>query len=260
MLSQHKLDADLRFAHELADLADAITLARFRALDLRVETKPDLTPVSEADRDAEEAIRARVAASRRGEAVLGEELGGDGGTDARWIVDPIDGTKSYVRGVPVWATLLALEREGAVDVAVVSAPALGRRWWATRAGGAFAGGEPARVSRIARVEEATVSTTSPVGMPPGWDALVERSWSPRAWGDFWQHCLVAEGAVDVGCDPVVNLWDFAAVRLVVEEAGGRCTTFAGKEPEHGGSLLTTNGLLHDEAVALLAADMSLQDD
>jgi histidinol-phosphatase len=245
-------DADLRFAHELADLADAITLARFRALDLRVDTKPDLTPVSEADRAAEEAIREAVAASGRGETVLGEELGDDGG-DVRWIVDPIDGTKSYVRGVPAWATLLALEREGAVEAALVSAPALGRRWWAVRGGGAVADGAPIRVSAVAHVEDATISTTSPLGMPPGWDALVERSWSPRAWGDFWQHCLVAEGAVDVGCDPIVNLWDFAAVRLIVEEAGGRCTTFAGGEPEHGASLLTTNGLLHDEVVKLVSA-------
>jgi histidinol-phosphatase len=243
-------DDDLRFAHALADAADAVTLARFRALDLRVETKPDLTPVSEADRAAEETVRSLVAASGRGESVFGEELGDDGG-DARWIVDPIDGTKSYVRGVPAWATLLALEREGVVEVGLVSAPALGRRWWAVRGEGAWAAGERVRVSRVARVEDATVSTTSVVGMPPGWGELAERAWSPRGWGDFWQHCLVAEGSVDVACDPVVELWDYAAIRLVVEEAGGRVTTFAGSEPIPGDSYVSTNGVLHDEALSLL---------
>jgi histidinol-phosphatase len=246
------LDADLRFAHELADLAEAITLARFRARDLRVETKPDLTPVSEADRAAEEAIREHVARSGRGESVLGEEFGDDGG-DSRWIVDPIDGTKSYVRGIPVWATLLALEREGVVEVGLVSAPALGRRWWAVRGEGAWAAGERVRVSRVARVEDATVSTTSVVGMPPGWGELAERAWSPRGWGDFWQHCLVAEGSLEVACDPAVYLWDYAAIRLIVEEAGGRVTTFDGGEPTPGGSYVSTNGVLHDEALSLLSA-------
>src|SRR5919206_1217174 len=165
-----RADDDLRFAHELADVADAITLPRFRAHDLHVETKPDLSPVSEADRAAEEAIRSLVAASGRGEGVLGEELGDDGG-DVRWIVDPIDGTKNYVRGVPVWATLLALEREGVVDVALVSAPALGRRWWAVRGGGAWAGGAQCRVSQVGRVEDAVISTTSARDMPPGWRDL-----------------------------------------------------------------------------------------
>jgi histidinol-phosphatase len=244
-------DDDLRFAHALADAADAVTLARFRALDLRVETKPDLTPVSEADRAAEEAVRALVASSGRGESVFGEEFGDDGG-DARWIVDPIDGTKSYVRGIPVWATLLAFEREGVVEAAVASAPALGRRWWATLGGGAFAAGERVHVSRVARVEDATVSTTSVVGMPPGWQELADRSWSPRGWGDFWHHCLVAEGALEIACDPVTYLWDYAAIRLLVQEAGGRVTTFDGGDPTPGGSYVSTNGVLHDAALSLLS--------
>jgi histidinol-phosphatase len=243
-------DDDLRFAHALADAADAVTLGRFRALDLRVETKPDLTPVSEADRAAEEAVRSLVSSSGRAESVFGEELGGDGG-DARWIVDPIDGTKSYVRGIPVWATLLALERDGVVDVGLVSAPALGRRWWAVRGEGAWAAGERARASRVARVEDATVSTTSVVEMPPGWSELAERAWSPRGWGDFWQHCLVAEGSLEIACDPIAYLWDYAAIRLIVEEAGGRVTTFDGAEPTPGGSYVSTNGVLHDEALSLL---------
>jgi histidinol-phosphatase len=251
------VSADLAFAHELADAADAITLPRFRALDLHVETKPDLTPVSEADRAAEERIRALVA-GRPGEGVLGEELGDDG-TDVRWIVDPIDGTRNYVRGVPVWATLLALERDGRVDVAVVSAPALHRRWWAVRGEGARAGPIPGsaaerlRVSAVSRIEDAVISTTTESAMPPGWRGLAERAWTPRGFGDFWQHCLVAEGAVDLACDPVLALWDYAAVRLIVEEAGGRCTTFAGNPPAPGASFLSANAALHAEAVAALSS-------
>jgi histidinol-phosphatase len=240
----------LAFAHELADVADAITMNRFRALDLRVDTKPDLSPVSEADRNAEEAIRDSVRASGRGETVLGEEFGDDGG-DSKWIVDPIDGTKSYVRGIPVWATLLALQREGVVELGLVSAPALGRRWWAIRGEGAFAGGERSRVSAISRVEDCTITTTSARNMPEGWRTLVERAWSNRGLGDFWQYCLVAEGSVDIACDSVVEVWDFAPVQILVEEAGGRCSTFAGGEPTGGGTVLETNGHLHHEAVGLL---------
>lgn len=245
------MNGDLEFAHFLADAADTITLARFRALDLQVETKPDLTPVSEADRAAEEAVRALVAASGRGEGVLGEEFGDDGG-DAKWIVDPIDGTKNYVRGVPVWATLLALQRGEEVVLSLVSAPALGRRWWAVRGEGAFANGEPCRVSAVARLEDCSVSTTSARGMPAGWRTIVERAWSNRGLGDFWQHCLVAEGSLDVACDPVMKLWDFAPVQLIVEEAGGRCTTFEGGRSAVDASFVATNGVLHDEVVALLA--------
>ena len=245
-------DADLAFAHRLADAADAITTARFRAVDLRVETKPDLTPVSEADRAAEEAVRALVSSSGRGEGVLGEEHGDDGG-DAKWIVDPIDGTKSYVRGLPVWATLLALSREGSVDVALVSAPALARRWWAVRGGGAFANGVACRVSPVARLEDAVVSSTTPRGMPAGWAEVVERAWATRSFGDFWQYCLVAEGALDAGCDPELQLWDYAAVDLIVREAGGVCTTFSGAEPTPGSSFAATNGRVHDELVSLLGA-------
>lgn len=244
------MDADLRFAHRLADAADELTVARFRALDLRVETKPDLSPVSEADRAAEEAVRALVASSGRGEGVLGEELGDDGG-DTKWIVDPIDGTTNYVRGVPVWATLLALVRDGDVVLSLVSAPVLRRRWWAVRGGGAFVDGEPCRVSSVGRVEDAAISTTSARRMPPGWSELVARAWSNRGLGDFWQHCLVAEGALEVACDSAMMLWDYAPVQLIVEEAGGRCTTYAGDAPAVGESFVSTNGLLHDDVVGLL---------
>jgi histidinol-phosphatase len=244
------VNADLAFAFRLADAADAITSARFRASDLRVETKPDLSPVSEADRAAEEAIRSLVAASGRGEGVLGEEFGDDGG-DAKWTVEPIDGTTNYVRGIPVWATLLALEREGVVCASLVSAPALARRWWAGRGEGAFADGSRCRVSAVSRVEDATVSTTSARRMPAGWTAIVMRAWANRGLGDFWQHCLVAEGALDVACDRAMNVWDYAPVQLIVEEAGGRCTTFEGAGPSAGSSFVATNGLLHEGVVALL---------
>ncbi len=217
---------------------------------MHVETKPDSTPVSEADRSAEEAIRALVAASGRGDGVLGEELGDESG-ESTWIVDPIDGTKNYVRGIPVWATLLALRRGGELVTAVVSAPALGRRWWATRGRGAFANGTPCRVSAVARIEDAVASTTSSTEFPAGWAALAARAYADRGFGDFWQHCLVAEGAVDIACDPVVNLWDYAAVQLLVEEAGGRCTTFAGAPPAPGESFLSSNGLVHETVVSLL---------
>jgi len=244
-------DADLRFAHELADAADAVTLPRFRALDLRVETKPDLSPVSDADRAAEEAIRGLVTRSRREEGVFGEELGDDGAS-VRWIVDPIDGTRNFVRGVPVWGTLLALERAGRVDCAVVSAPALGRRWWAARDGGAWAAGERARVSRVARLEDAVVSTTSAAAMPSGWQAIAVRAWSDRAFGDFWQYCLLAEGALDVASDSGLQLWDYAAIELLVAEAGGECSTLTGGAPVPGEGFLATNGALHDEILSLLA--------
>jgi histidinol-phosphatase len=243
-------DDDLRFAHTLADAADAVTTARFRALDLRVDTKPDLTPVSEADRRAEEVIRELIAASGRGEGVLGEEFGDDGG-DVKWIVDPIDGTKNYVRGVPIWATLLALEREGVVEVAYISAPALGRRWWAILGEGAYADGVRCHVSAIDEIENGGVSTTSSRGMPDGWRTIVERSWTNRAFGDFWQHCLVAEGSLEIACETVMEIWDYSAPRLLVEEAGGLCTTFTGELPAKGKSFVSTNGVLHDEAVSLL---------
>lgn len=246
------LEADLRFAHELADAADAVTLGRFRALDLQVETKPDLTPVSEADQAAEETVRKLVRDSGRREGVLGEEFDDVAG-DVRWIVDPIDGTKSYVRGVPVWATLLALEVEGRVVVAVVSAPALDRRWWATRGGGAFGDGTRLAVSRIAALEDATVSCTSARGLPAAWSELARRAWAARGWADFWQHCLVAEGAIELAVENGLKIWDYSAISLVVEEAGGRMSTFDGKPLRPDGTVLASNGLLHAEAMALLSA-------
>lgn len=240
------MTADLELALALADDADAIALGRFRAADLLVETKPDLTPVTEADRAVEAAIVARLARERPGDAVLGEEHGPRGESRRRWIVDPIDGTRNYSRGVPVWATLVALEADGGLELGVVSAPALGRRWWAARGVGAFADGAPTRVSRVARVEDAVLCFALEQPLP----GLARRCWHPRAYGDFWAHMLVAEGAVDGAIDAVgVNLWDLAAVQVVVEEAGGRFSDAAGVARADGGTGISSNGLLHDELLA-----------
>jgi histidinol-phosphatase len=242
---------DLRFAHRLADAADAITGAHFQALDLRVDTKPDMTPVSEADIAAEEAVRDLVRSSGRGEGVSGEELGDDGG-DALWLVDPIDGTKNYVRGMPVWATQLALQREGVVECALVSAPLLRRRWWAIRREGAYVDGTRCRVSEIARIEDAYISTVSDRVTTAGLARLAERAWSAQSLGGFWQHCLLAEGVIDVACQPGPRIWDYAAQTLIVEEAGGRATTWQGGAPAEYEPYLTTNGIVHDEVLALLS--------
>jgi histidinol-phosphatase len=226
---------DLQFALALADEADGLTMARYRSLDLAVETKADLTPVTEADRAVEQALRARIA-SERGDAVAGEEYGVEDG-DVRWWLDPIDGTKQYARGIPIWATLIALERSGETVVAVVSAPALGQRWWAERGGGAFLDGVPIRVSRVARLEDAYVSTTS-LRRFPKFAELATRVAVARTYTDFWQYMLVAEGRIEAGSDTVMNPWDVVAPRLIVEEAGGRYS-------EDPGLYLFTNKILHD---------------
>jgi histidinol-phosphatase len=261
--SRATLPEDLALAHELADTADALTLDRFRALDLVVETKPDLTPVSDADRAVEQAIRRTLASRRPGDAVLGEEYGAAGDGPRRWIVDPVDGTKNFVRGVPVWATLVALQIEDSVDVGVVSAPALGRRWWAARglgahAGASYAEGRRLQVSAVSSLADASLSYSSLTGWEeqgrlPGLLELSRKTWRTRAFGDFWSHVLVAEGAVDISCEPEVSLWDLAALQVVVEEAGGRFTDLSGIASPAGGSIVCTNGPLHDEVLAALAS-------
>src|SRR5918999_1443226 len=228
------MSADLELALQLADAADAISLARFRT-GIAVETKPDLTPVTEADRAVETRLRELLAEARPGDAILGEEHGVTGEAERRWIVDPIDGTRNYSRGIPVWATLVALVRDGAVELGVVSAPALHRRWWATRGGGAFADGERIHVSGVRRLEDAVLSFNDASLRLPGVSHLAERSWHARAFGDFWAHMLVAEGAVDICVDPVVSVWDLAAVTVVVEEAGGAFTDLTGEYRIDGGS-------------------------
>jgi histidinol-phosphatase len=247
---------DLAFALELADLADAITLERFLADDLLVETKPDLTPVTEADRAVERALRKRIGEERPGDGVVGEELGGDEERGSRWILDPIDGTKNYLRGVPVFATLIALERDGAGVLGVVSAPALQRRWWAARGEGAFVNGRRIRVSRVAELSDAALSHSSigaweQRGLGDQFLALARACWRTRGFGDFWSHMLVAEGAADLAVEPDVQLWDLAALQVIVEEAGGRFTDLGGTPTPAGGSAVSTNGLLHDRVLAIL---------
>ena len=247
---------DLAFALELADLADAISLERFQADDLVVETKPDLSPVTEVDRAVEQALRKRIAEARPGHGVVGEELGAEERGDARWILDPIDGTKNYVRGIPVFGTLIALQRDGVVVVGVVSAPALRRRWWAARGAGAFAGGRPIRVSRVAELGDAVLAYSSlgswqEHGLGERFTALARRCWRTRGFGDFWSHMLVAEGAADVATELEVSVWDLAPLQVIVEEAGGRFTDLSGVARPDGGSAVTSNGLLHDRVLEIL---------
>jgi histidinol-phosphatase len=251
----------LALALELADDADRITMARFRASDLRVETKPDLTPVSEADQAVERTLRDRLA-TYDGHVVLGEEFGfdpGDGSAEYRWIIDPIDGTKSYVRGVPIWATLIGVERSGELIAGVASAPALGMRWWAGRGLGAFRNGDPITVSAVATLDDAQVSFAWDTeerfhaeGIGEKLVALSHRCWRTRGIGDFWQHLLVAEGSFDIAIDPIVGVWDIAALVPIVEEAGGRWSGVTGDTDIEAGSFVCTNGRLHDAVLASLA--------
>lgn len=255
-------DDDLRLAHVIADQVDALTTSRFKAQDLQVETKPDLTPVSDADRAAEDLVRSQLSRARPRDAVHGEERHDTGHGPRRWVVDPIDGTKNFVRGVPVWATLLALMDGDDVVVGVVSAPALGRRWWAAQGTGAWTGRSLASASRLQVSKVATLGDASfSYSSLTGWDEhgrlpqfmdLQRRTWRTRAYGDFWSHVLVAEGAVDVAAEPELELYDMAALVPVVTEAGGRFTSLQGVDGPHGGSAVVTNGLLHDEVLAALA--------
>jgi histidinol-phosphatase len=262
--------ADLELALALADDADAISVARFGATDLVVESKPDLTPVSDADRAVEEAIRGRLAVERPDDAVLGEEFGSAGTGSRRWVLDPIDGTKNYVRTVPVWATLIALMDGDDVVVGVVSAPALGRRWWARQGGGAWVsvfGAEPRRlsVSRVSAISDASVSYSSFGGdeswgeRHAGFTSLLTDAWRTRAYGDFWSYMLVAEGAVDIATEPQLEVHDMAALDVIVREAGGVFTSLDGEPGPLGGSALATNAKLHDQALAFLGS-LSEQDE
>jgi len=255
--------SDLALAMLMADRADAITMDRFNARDLVVETKPDLTPVSDADKAVERAVRDLVEAERQHDGVLGEEYGEIAGVNGRrWIVDPVDGTKNFVRGVPVWATVIGLQdADGRIIVGVVSAPALARRWWATLGGGAWVT-EPGSahprqlaVSQVSALADASLSysdiTWVPQNRQPQWDSLMASVWRTRAYGDFWSHVLVAEGSVDIAAEPELNLYDVAGVSLVVTEAGGRFTGVDGIDGPDRGSGVSTNGLLHDLVISAL---------
>jgi histidinol-phosphatase len=256
-----RYDDDLRLAHVIADQVDALTMSRFKAQDLRVETKPDLTPVSDADRAAEELIRAQLSRARPRDAVHGEEMADTGHGPRRWVVDPIDGTKNFVRGVPVWATLIALLDGDEVVVGLVSAPALSRRWWAAVGSGAWTGRSLAsatrlQVSEVGRLQDASLSYSS-LG---GWEEqgrldhfldLTRKVWRTRAYGDFWSHVLVAEGAVDLAAEPELALHDMAALVPIVTEAGGRFTSVLGVVGPFGGCALVSTGRLHGAALQVL---------
>ena len=249
---------DMAVAHLLADAADEITMARFRADDLAVSTKPDTTPVTDADRAVERAVRSLLAEHRPHDSVLGEEEGGvvSGRT---WVIDPIDGTKNYLRGVPVWATLVGVVEGAEVPLGLVSAPALGRRWWAVRSAGAWVsdrdgGRRPCRVSAVTDIGDAFVSYASLGGWrttPRRIEPLLEAAWRTRGFGDFWSYMLLAEGAVDVVTEPQLALHDMAALVPIVTEAGGRFTDLDGSPGPFGGNAVATNDLLHEQALRLL---------
>lgn len=249
---------DLALALLLADKADELTLPAFRTHEFHTESKPDLTPVTDVDRGVEAMIRERLAQHRPGDSVLGEEYGRRGEAPRRWIVDPIDGTKNFVRGVPVFATLIALY-DGALPVlGVVSAPALGTRWFAQTGHGAFvqrADGEPEpiMVSSVGRLDDASLSYSSlggwlDIGRREQFLALCDTLWRTRAFGDFWSYMLVAEGVVDLACEPDLELYDMAALVPIVQEAGGTFTNLDGEPGPVGRGALASNTRLHTAAL------------
>ena len=256
-----KFKEDLGLALELAGHADVVTMHRFEASDLSVKEKPDMSPVSDADLTCEKQIRESLKRSRPRDEVLGEEYGGKACYKGRqWVIDPIDGTKNFVRGVPVWATLISLLEDGEPVVSVVSAPALRRRWYAAKGAGAFRvfGGEPKRlsVSHVEKLSDSSLAMSSLTGwaergLRDKFLALTDKTWRLRGYGDFWSYCLVAEGAVDIAAEPEVSLWDLAAPSLIVTEAGGTFTDLEGNPGPHGGSGVASNGLLHKHALAAL---------
>ena len=274
-VSTNDLQDDLALAHALADLADAITLDRYQAQDLVITTKPDNTPVTDADRAVETAIREALATHRPTDGLVGEEFGSDKGTSGRyWVIDPIDGTKNFMRGVPTWATLIALvsvdtSGEEEVVVGIASAPALARRWSAAKGHGAFVRfnsgnndelledfdsasiDKKMSVSKVKELSDASISYSDFVGwgdrLEP-FQKMLANAWRSRGIGDFWSHMLVAEGAVDVAIEPSLAVWDMAALDIIVREAGGTFTNTAGQNGPFGGSGVSTNGLLHNAVI------------
>lgn len=279
---------DLHLAHRLADAADAVSLARYQSLDLVIETKPDATPVTDADRAVEKEIRALLERERPPHLIIGEEFGGkellesaEPGTRF-WIIDPIDGTKNFLRGVPTWATLIAMGEvdssgKKSVTIGVVSSPAMGRRWWAERGGGAyvterFASASPLRgdqgsstasstrrinVSKVSSLDDASLSYSDLLGWESkrkSFVSLLDEVWRTRALGDFLSHMFVAEGAVDIAAEPTLALWDMAALAVIVEEAGGRYSSLEGVEGPFGASGVSSNGRLHQEFLSRLSDD------
>ena len=255
---------DLALAHLLADLADSIALDRYQSLDLVITTKPDNTPVTDADRAVETAIREALATHRPSDGLLGEEFGSDiTGAERYWIIDPIDGTKNFMRGVPTWACLIALVEVGAdgtqeVVVGVASSPALSRRWFASSGEGAFVRfngiTKKISVSQVASLSDASITYSDFIGFDDRLEAfqkMLHDAWRTRGMGDFWSHMLVAEGAVDVAIEPTLALWDMAALDIIVREAGGSFTNISGQSGPFGGSGVSTNGVLHNAVINTL---------
>jgi histidinol-phosphatase len=254
---------DLLLALELADIADSISLERFRAQDLHVETKPDSSPVTDADRSVEQALKTRLAEARPNDALIGEEFGNTEGSDAgpkrTWIIDPIDGTANFMRGVPVWASLIALSIDGNVVLSVVSAPALGRRWWAAPEIGAWTrdldGSERIlKVSAIGDLANASLSYNNlqlwdQSGRLPELLKLSRQIWRTRAYGDFYSYMLLAEGALDIVTEHDLKIYDIAALVPIVELAGGSFSALNGPLTEETSSVLATNGKLHVQVFA-----------
>ena len=273
--SSFDLQDDLALAHALADLADAISLDRYQAQDLVITNKPDNTPVTDADRAVETAIREALATHRNTDGLVGEEFGSDKGTSNRyWVIDPIDGTKNFMRGVPTWATLIALVSVDAsgveeVVVGIASAPALARRWSAAKGLGAYvrfnsgsfedlseefdasSTEKKISVSKVAQLSDASISYSDFVGwgdrLEP-FQKMLANAWRTRGIGDFWSHMLVAEGAVDVAIEPKLAVWDMAALDIIVREAGGSFTNTSGQNGPFGGSGVSTNGVLHNAVI------------
>ncbi|MGL5405622.1 MAG: inositol monophosphatase family protein [Propionibacteriaceae bacterium] len=250
------LHDDLRLAHLLADNADAVSMSRFKAHDLRIDTKPDMTLVTDADRAVEESIRSLLKKARTRDAIHGEEGEDTGHGQRRWIIDPIDGTHNYARGVPVWATLIALEEHGQIVAGVVSAPALHRRWWASKEGGAWTGksllqATAIQVSDITQISDAFLGYSDinewvRSGHGQEFIDLMRSCWRSRGFGDFWSYMLVAEGAIDAACEPQLALYDMAACSIIVQEAGGQFSDIDGTDGPYGSGALASNGLLHQQ--------------
>jgi histidinol-phosphatase len=240
----------------LCDEADAISMAGFRR-DIRTDTKADGSFVTEVDRSIERLLRERIRAAYPGCGLIGEEEGSDdAGASVCWYLDPIDATHNYMRGIPIFATLLAVAVDGEVQIGVVSAPALRERWVAWRGGGAWRGAERMSVSRVATIGEAQLvygSRRADVrsGLMPGFDAAMNAAWRERGFGDFWGYMLVAEGAAEAMIETGAHPWDWAAPLVIVEEAGGRFTTAAGERRVDGASAVATNGLIHGELLSRL---------
>lgn len=264
------LSRDLALALTLAEAADAISLARFGAADLIVESKPDLTPVSDADLAVETAIRELITVARPDDAIVGEEFGADlPTTGRRWVIDPIDGTKNFVRGVPVWATLIALFDDDEVVLGVVSAPALSRRWWAASGHGAFTSFQnqtpkPCRVSGVKELSDASLSFSElaeweAIGRLDQFIDLTRSCWRTRGYGDFLSYMFVAEGAVDIAIEPELNLWDVAALVPIVTEAGGTFTGVDGSTASlNSVSALVTNTYLHQQVLTALGVEAHIK--